>query len=283
MTDTLPHQDLSRHIESDVARALTEDNWAGDLTGMLVPPDRRASATIISRDDACLCGAAWVESAVRQLDPEAHVTWMAADGERIGENQVLCRIEGNARAILAAERTALNFLQLLSGIATTTAQYAEAVKGTAARVYDTRKTLPGLRQAQRYAVRTGGGFNHRFGLSDAILIKENHIAATGGIGAALRNAQQYTGIASFIEIEVETLSELDEALQHGARLILLDNMSLADMREAVRMAAGRAELEISGGVTLSSIREMAEVGIQRISIGNLTKQVQPVDYSMRIA
>jgi len=283
LTDTLRQQDLRAHIESDVARALTEDNWAGDLTGMLVPPERSARATIISREDARLCGSAWVERAVMRLDPEARVTWAAADGDRIAENQSVCLIEGNARAILAAERTALNFLQLLSGIATRTARYVEAVAGTSARIYDTRKTLPGLRHAQRYAVRMGGGYNHRFGLSDAILIKENHIAAAGGIGAAMRDAHRYAASASFLQIEVETLSELNEALQHGARLILLDNMPVHEMREAVRMAAGRAELEISGGVTLETVRGMAEVGIQRISIGNLTKQILPVDYSMRIS
>jgi nicotinate-nucleotide pyrophosphorylase (carboxylating) len=270
---------------ADAARALREDAGDGDLTAALVPAGTRATARVLLREPAVLCGAAWAEAVVRQLDPQARIAWHGDEGGRCAADQVVLEIEGDARALLTAERTALNFLQLLSAVATRTAGYVEAVRGTRAAIVDTRKTLPGLRLAQKYAVRTGGGTNHRIGLYDAILIKENHIAAAGGVGAALRAAAQAGRRAKFVEIEVETLAQLDEALAHGARMILLDNMDLPMLREAVRRndAAGdaRAVLEISGGVTLDGVRALAETGVDRISVGALTKDIEAIDFSMR--
>ena len=265
----------------DVARALQEDLGGGDLTAGLIDPARRARARILAREAAVLCGAPWVEAAVRQLDPQARVTWLVAEGQHCTADQVVVEIEGQAEALLSAERTALNFLQLLSGVATKTAVYVQAVDGTRAQIVDTRKTLPGLRLAQKYAVRTGGGTNHRIGLYDAVLIKENHIAAAGGIVPVLQAAARVAAQASFVEIEVETLAQLEEALNAGATMVLLDNMDLPTLREAVRLNAGRAILEISGGVTLSSVRALAETGVDRISIGALTKDVKAIDFSMR--
>ncbi len=268
---------------ADVARALAEDVGSGDLTAALIDPARRARARILAREAAVICGTPWVESALRALDPDVQLTWQVAEGQRCAPDQVVLEIEGSARALLSAERTALNFLQLLSAVATKTATYADVVAGTRARIVDTRKTLPGLRLAQKYAVRVGGGTNHRIGLHDAVLIKENHIAAAGGVTAVLRAAQQQVGArAAFIEIEVETLSQLTEALDAGATMVLLDNMPLPLLREAVRTNAGRAILEISGGVTLDGLRELAETGVDRISIGTLTKDVKATDFSMRL-
>jgi nicotinate-nucleotide pyrophosphorylase (carboxylating) len=270
---------------ADAARALREDAGDGDLTAALVPAGSRATARVLLREPAVLCGAPWAEAVVRQLDPQARITWHGAEGTPCAADEVVLEIEGDARALLTAERTALNFLQLLSAVATRTAGYVEAVRGTRAAIVDTRKTLPGLRLAQKYAVRTGGGTNHRIGLYDAILIKENHIAAAGGVSAALRAAAQAGRRAKFVEIEVETLAQLDEALAQGARMILLDNMDLATLRAAVRCndAAGdaRAVLEISGGVTLDSVRALAETGVDRISVGALTKDIKAIDFSMR--
>ncbi|MDM0115208.1 carboxylating nicotinate-nucleotide diphosphorylase [Variovorax sp. J22R133] len=270
---------------ADVRRALEEDAGDGDLTAALVPAARKARARVIVREAAVLCGAPWVEAVVAQLDPRASVTWHCGEGARCALDQAVLEIVGDARSLLTAERTALNFLQMLSAVATRTATYVDAVRGTRAQIVDTRKTLPGLRLAQKYAVRTGGGTNHRIGLYDAILIKENHIAAAGGVAAALRAASEVASQAKFVEIEVETLAQLDEALAHGARMVLLDNMDLPTLREAVRRndAAGdaRAVLEISGGVTLDSIRALAETGVDRISVGALTKDVKAVDFSMR--
>ncbi|HYP84915.1 carboxylating nicotinate-nucleotide diphosphorylase [Variovorax sp.] len=269
---------------ADAERALREDAGEGDLTAALVP-ERGATARVLLREDAVLCGAPWVEAVLRQLDPQVRLTWHAADGARCAAGQTVLQIEGSARALLTGERTALNFLQLLSAVASRTAVYVEAVRGTRAQIVDTRKTLPGLRLAQKYAVRAGGGVNHRIGLYDAILIKENHIAAAGGVRAALEAAQLAGQQASFVEIEVETLAQLDEALAHGARMVLLDNMDLPTLREAVRIndAAGEsaAVLEISGGVTLESVRALAETGVDRISVGALTKDVKATDFSMR--
>ena len=265
----------------DVTRALAEDLGGGDLTARLIDPARRTRARILAREAAVLCGAPWVEAAVRQLDPQARITWHVAEGARCTADQVVMETEGQARALLSAERTALNFLQLLSGVATKTAVYLQAVEGTRAQIVDTRKTLPGLRLAQKYAVRTGGGTNHRIGLFDAVLIKENHIAAAGGIVPVLQAAARVAAQAAFVEIEVETLAQLEEALNAGATMVLLDNMALPTLREAVRMNAGRAILEISGGVTLSSVRALAETGVDRISIGALTKDVKAIDFSMR--
>ncbi|GAB3768435.1 carboxylating nicotinate-nucleotide diphosphorylase [Ramlibacter monticola] len=267
---------------SDAARALAEDLGAGDLTASLVPAGRRARARVLARESAVICGAPWAEAALRQVDPGLQVQWLVGEGERCAADQVVLQVEGAARSLLTAERTALNFLQLLSAVATKTATYVEAVRGTRARIVDTRKTLPGLRLAQKYAVRTGGGLNHRIGLYDAVLIKENHIAAAGGVVPVLQAAQRVAGHASFIEIEVETLEQLREALEAGAKMVLLDNMDLPTLREAVRLNAGRAILEISGGVTLERLRELAETGVDRISIGTLTKDVKATDFSMRL-
>ncbi len=268
--------------QTDVARALAEDVGPGDLTAALVPAERRAHARILAREAAVVCGAPWVEAALRALDPSVQITWHVAEGQRCAPEQVVLEVQGQARALLSAERTALNFLQLLSAVATKTARYVEAVQGTRARIVDTRKTLPGLRMAQKYAVRTGGGTNHRIGLYDAVLIKENHIAAAGGVRAVLQTAQQFAARAKFIQIEVETLAQLHEALDAGATMVLLDNMDLPTLREAVRINAGRAVLEISGGVTLANLRALAETGVDRISIGTLTKDIEAIDYSMRL-
>jgi nicotinate-nucleotide pyrophosphorylase (carboxylating) len=236
---------------------------------------------VIAREKAVVCGGPWVVAAVREVDPQATIIWAVTEGQRCAPGQPVLEIRGNARALLTAERTALNFLQLLSGVATKTAAYVDVVRGTRAQIVDTRKTLPGLRLAQKYAVRTGGGTNHRIGLYDAVLVKENHIAAAGGVTAVLRAAADVAARADFIEIEVETLAQLEEALAAGAKMVLLDNMDLPTLREAVRINAGRAILEISGGVTLEGLRALAETGVDRISIGTLTKDVKATDFSMR--
>ena len=266
----------------DVARALQEDVGSGDLTAGLIDPARRARARVLARESAVICGAPWANAALRALDPSAQITWHVAEGQRCAPDQVVLEVEASARALLSAERTALNFLQLLSAVATKTATYVDAVRGTRAHIVDTRKTLPGLRLAQKYAVRVGGGTNHRIGLHDAVLIKENHIAAAGGVTAVLRAAAQVAAQAKFIEIEVETLAQLAEALDAGATMVLLDNMPVPLLHEAVRINAGRAVLEISGGVNLESVRALAETGVDRISIGALTKDVKATDFSMRL-
>jgi nicotinate-nucleotide pyrophosphorylase (carboxylating) len=273
---------IAELARADAARALAEDVGAGDLTAALVDPARRARARVLAREPAVICGAPWAEAALRQVDPALQVRWLVGEGERCAADQVVLEVEGAARSLLTAERTALNFLQLLSAVATKTASHVEAVHGTRARIVDTRKTLPGLRLAQKYAVRTGGGTNHRIGLYDAVLIKENHIAAAGGVTPVLQAAQRVAGEASFIQIEVETLAQLQEALAAGARMILLDNMDLPTLREAARLNAGRAILEISGGVTFERLRALAETGVDRISIGGLTKDVKATDFSMRL-
>ncbi len=262
---------LNEEINRNVSAALAEDVGAGDLTASLVPGERRVKATVISREAGVLCGTAWFDECVRRCDPTAKVTWQGADGDRIAANQLLCEIEGNGRALLTAERSALNFLQLLSAVASKVRIYADAIAGTRAQVVDTRKTLPGLRIAQKYAVRAGGGGNHRLALWDAILIKENHIHAAGGIAQAMAAAKQVAEQAKdrckFIQIEVESLDELNQALNAGATMILLDNFSLDMMRDASRINAGRAILEASGNVTLETIRGIAETGVDRISGG----------------
>lgn len=273
---------IAELARADAARALAEDVGDGDLTAGLVDPALRAQARVLAREAAVICGGPWAEAAIRQVDPSIQVRWLVREGERCAPDQVVLELEGPARGLLTAERTALNFLQLLSAVATKTAQYVEAVRGTRAHIVDTRKTLPGLRLAQKYAVKTGGGTNHRIGLYDAVLIKENHIAAAGGVGAVLRAAQRVAARASFIQIEVETLAQLQEALEAGAKMILLDNMDLPTMREAVRITGGRASLEISGGVTFERLRALAETGVDRISIGALTKDVKATDFSMRL-
>ncbi len=276
---------VAQLARTDVARALQEDVATGDLTAALVNPAQRARARVLAREAAVICGQPWVDEAVRTLDPQARITWHVAEGQRCAPNQVVLEIEGHAQPLLTAERTALNFLQTLSAVATKTAHYVDLVAGTRARIVDTRKTLPGLRLAQKYAVKTGGGANHRLGLYDAVLIKENHIAAAGGVTAVLQRVQQTAPQAKFVQIEVETLAQLQEALDAGARMVLLDNMDLPTLREAVRLNAGHpkggAVLEISGGVNETTVRALAETGVDRISIGTLTKDVKAVDFSMR--
>ena len=270
-----------RALRANVDAALEEDVGSGDLTAGLIPAGQRSSAVIITREAAVLCGIPWAEACFRALDPTVSIDWRAAEGEAVAPGQALCRIEGDARALLTAERPALNFLQTLSATATLTHRYVEVVAGTRARILDTRKTLPGLRLAQKYAVRVGGGCNQRIGLFDGILIKENHILAAGGVRPALEAAFRIVPPGATIQVEVESLDELRVALEAGAKLILLDNFDLAMMRAAVELTAGRAELEASGGVNLESVRAIAETGVDRISIGGLTKDVRAVDLSMR--
>lgn len=274
-------EQLAIEIQRNVAAALAEDVGTGDLTAHLIPLGRPAHGTVVSREEAILCGRPWFEACFRVLDPAVEIAWTAQDGARVKDGEVLCEIRADTRALLTAERPALNFLQLLSGTATITRRYVDAVAGTTARIVDTRKTLPGLRLAQKYAVRAGGGTNHRMGLYDGVLIKENHIMAAGGVRRTLELARRVAGAASFVQIEVETLEQLREALDAGAKMILLDNMDLEEMREAVRVTAGRAELEASGGVVLDTVRAIAQTGVDRISIGVLTKDVISVDLSLR--
>lgn len=274
---------FKRQVQADVQRALAEDVAGGDLTAALVPAERMATATIICREAAVICGQPWVMEVLRQIAPSAQVVWHVVDGGRCTPGQKIVEISGRARDLLTAERTCLNFLQTLSAVATKTARYVDAVRGTRAAILDTRKTIPGLRVAEKYAVRCGGGKNHRMGLYDAILIKENHIAAAGGLTAAFRAAQQLADRAAFIQVEVETLKQLEEALQAGVTMVLLDNMPIETIRQAVQMAAGRCSLEISGGVTLDTLRALAETGVDRISVGALIKDIQAVDFSMRFS
>ena len=271
---------LPTEITVTVQRALAEDIGAGDLTAALIPVGTLARGKVISRERAVLCGIAWFEETFRQVDDRIHIQWQARDGDSLERDQLLCRLEGPARGLLTGERTALNFLQTLSGTATLVRRYVEAVQGTRAIILDTRKTLPGLRSAQKYAVRCGGANNHRMGLYDGILIKENHIMAAGGIAAAVRAAR--AGAARIpVEIEIEDLGQLREALAAGPDILLLDNFDLAGIREAVHITAGRAKLEASGGIDLIQVRAVAETGVDYISIGSLTKNLTAVDLSMR--
>ncbi len=270
--------------QADVTRALAEDVGTGDLTAGLIDLNRPAQAYVLAREAAVICGAPWAQAALQQVDPNIRAVWRVTEGQHCAADQVVLELHGAARALLTAERTVLNFMQLLSAVASKTASYVDAVNsvpGNRAQIVDTRKTLPGLRLAQKYAVRVGGGTNHRIGLYDAVLIKENHIAAAGGVSAVLARAAAVTPEAKFVEIEVETLAQLAEALDAGAKMLLLDNMSLAMLREAVSLNAGRAVLEVSGGVNMSTVREIAATGVDRISIGALTKDVQAIDFSMR--
>ena len=273
--------DLRELALRDVSLALAEDVGGGDLTAALIDAARPARARILARESAVICGTPWVEAAVLALDPKARLTWHVSEGQRCAPEQTVLTIEGLAQPLLSAERTALNFLQLLSAVATKTAVFVDAVAGTRAQIVDTRKTLPGMRLAQKYAVKTGGGVNHRIGLYDAVLIKENHIAAAGGVAQVLQRVRETAPQARFVEIEVETLTQLDEALACGATMVLLDNMDIPTLQEAVRRNAGRAVLEISGGVNLQTVRALAETGVDRISIGALTKDVKAIDFSMR--
>jgi nicotinate-nucleotide pyrophosphorylase (carboxylating) len=264
----------------NVQDALAEDIHAGDLTALLIPADETASATIISRENAIICGTPWTEACFLKIDPSLKITWLVDEGAMVSPDQTLCHLQGNARAILTAERAALNFLQTLSATATITRTYANAIQGTGAAVLDTRKTIPGLRDAQKYAVRIGGGQNQRLGLYDGILIKENHIAAAGGIPQAL-SAAKALGQSVSIQIEVETLDEFLQALNAGATSILLDNFDLPALQAAVQINQGRALLEASGNITLTNIRDVARTGVDRISIGSLTKHIKAVDLSLR--
>lgn len=273
--------DLADAVRRNVEAALAEDIGSGDLTAQLIPAAQTARAAIISREAAVLCGTAWFEACFRKLDANIEIRWFARDGEAVAARQTLAEINGNARAMLSAERPALNFLQTLSATATATRQYVEAVRSAHASIMDTRKTLPSLRVAQKYAVKCGGGKNQRTGLYDGILIKENHIMAAGGIREALAQAAKVAPPGASIQIEVESLDELEQALAAGAKLILLDNFDLETLRAAVKLAGARAELEASGGITLETVRTVAETGVQRISIGSLTKDIKAVDLSMR--
>ncbi len=273
--------ELTSAVESNVAAALAEDIGAGDWTAQLIPESADAVARVITRDDAVICGAPWFDACFRRLDPAIQIEWLVTEGAQARAGQTLVRVRGKARALLTGERTALNFLQMLSAVATLTRRYVEAVAGTRASIVDTRKTLPGLRLAQKYAVRTAGGTNHRIGLYDGVLIKENHIAAAGGIEAALTAAARIAPPGVWTQVEVENFAQLQAALAAGAKMILLDNMDTAQMSEAVRITAGRAQLEASGGVTLATVRAIALTGVDRISIGGLTKDVEAVDLSMR--
>ena len=275
------HSEVPGNLTHQVKCALEEDIGSGDRTARLIPEDRFATARVIVRERAVLCGSAWFEAAFSLLDARVQVQWQATEGQWLAPGQPVVRVSGPARALLTGERTALNFLQTLSGVATQTRRFVEAVAGTGARIVDTRKTLPGLRLAEKYAVRVGGGTNHRIGLFDGILIKENHVAAAGGIVPAVRRALEQAPPGVFVQVEVETLEELEQALAAGAPMILLDNMTPAQQHESVRRAAGRASLEASGGVTLESVRAIAATGVDRISVGSLTKDVNAVDFSMR--
>jgi nicotinate-nucleotide pyrophosphorylase (carboxylating) len=272
---------LQSAFESNLLAALLEDVGSGDLTGELIPADVRVTARVIVREDAVLCGAPWFEGVMLALDQNTDVDWRYAEGDLMLAGTEVCLIEGAARSLMTAERAALNFLQLMSGVATATRSYVDAVAGTKAAILDTRKTLPGLRQAQKYAVRVGGGQNQRMALFDGILIKENHIAACGGITPALA-AAKLIGDGVSVQVEVENLAELHEALDSGATSILLDNFDQDLMRKAVELNKGRALLEASGGVNLASVRAIAETGVDRISIGGLTKDIRAIDYSLRV-
>ncbi len=275
-------ESLQPSIQDEVRRALAEDVGSGDITAALIPADRQARATIISREPATLCGTAWADEVFRQVDPQISVEWLAADGDRLEPNQPFCLLSGPARGLLTGERCALNFIQTLSATATRSRYFADLVEGTGVKLLDTRKTLPGLRLAQKYAVTCGGCHNHRIGLFDAFLIKENHIAACGGIQAAVSQARALAP-GKPVEVEVESLEELRQALEAGADIIMLDELSHEDMRTAVSITAGRAGLEASGGINEANLRSVAETGVDYISIGSLTKDVKAVDLSLRLS
>ena len=269
-------------IERDVRRALQEDLGSGDVTADLLPEGRAARARVITRQPAIICGQAWFDACFHLVDADVSVEWLVAEGDRVSAGQTLCHVAGRARALVSAERSALNFLQTLSATATTTATYVEAIRGTRTRILDTRKTLPGLREAQKYAVRTGGGENHRMGLHDAILLKENHILAAGSLTSAVTLARKLHP-AILLEVEVETFGELREALSAGVDRIMLDEFELEELVQAVAEVDGRVPLEVSGGVGIERVRAIAETGVDYISIGALTKDVKAVDLSMRLS
>jgi len=272
------------YVARTVATALAEDIGTGDLTAQLIPADKRSRATVITREDAVMCGRAWVDEVFRQVEPSVQITWSAADGDRVKPNQVIFTAAGPARALLTGERNALNFLQTLSGVATITRKYVDAVAGTQCRILDTRKTIPGLRLAQKYAVRCGGGTNHRIGLFDAILVKENHIAAAGSIAAAVAAARKLNNKV-LLEVEVESLDQLQQALDAKVDRVLLDNFTHEDMRKAVSTTRAHRNagitLEASGNMSLETLRAVALTGVDFISVGALTKHVRALDLSMR--
>ncbi|MEA5669009.1 carboxylating nicotinate-nucleotide diphosphorylase [Stenotrophomonas sp. ATCM1_4] len=279
----LPHPPLAppqEQIDADVARALAEDIGSGDVTAALLP-DSADIAYLLCKQDAVIAGRPWFDATHRALDPEVKIHWRVLEGDRVSAGTVLATLEGRSRSLVSAERTSLNFLQTLSGTATITARHVEAVAGTGARILDTRKTLPGLRLAQKYAVRCGGGDNHRIGLFDTVMLKENHIRAAGSLGAAVRAARAQQPTLPLV-VEVEDLQQLEQALAAGCERILIDDFSPAMRREAVRIAAGRIPLEVSGSVDLSVLRSIAEDGVDCISIGGLTKHVQAIDLSLKL-
>ncbi|MDR6934927.1 carboxylating nicotinate-nucleotide diphosphorylase [Luteibacter sp. 3190] len=278
LADALPSK---TEILADVERAFAEDIGPGDATADLLDPKATATAVLTCREDAVLCGSPWFDACFRKLDPDVRIEWLANDGDRVAAGSPICRLAGNARALVTAERSALNFLQLLSSTATVTAQYVDAIAGTRTRVLDTRKTIPGLRRAQKYAVRCGGGTNHRIGLFDAMMLKENHIIAAGGIPAAVRAARNTHPTLPLI-VEVENLDELAQAVQAGADRALLDNFTPAMLAEAVAYTAGRIPLEVSGNVEIDTIRAIAEAGVDFISSGALTKHIRAIDLSLRL-
>ena len=286
MTDQQPQESRLRDtnfrgdIERAVEQAISEDVGSGDATAGLIGEEVLAHAHIVTREQCTVCGSAWLDEVFRQLDPRISVQWHVSDGDHVAARTTICDLRGPARPLLTGERTALNFLQTLSAVATKTRTYVRAVSGTRAAILDTRKTIPGLRLALKYAVKTGGGVNHRIGLYDGILIKENHIAAAGGVAEVLAKTREINS-AIPIQIEVENIEQLQQAIASGAKLILLDNFSNEQMAEAVKVTAGRAELEASGGITLDNVREVAETGVDRISIGDLTKDIEAIDLSMR--
>jgi nicotinate-nucleotide pyrophosphorylase (carboxylating) len=272
---------LAADITQSVALALAEDIGSGDITAQLIPENQQASARVITREDCIFCGKAWVDEVFRQIDPEVVIDWQVSDGRAVAANSTLFTIQGKARSLLTGERAALNFVQTLSGTATISHHYAQQVAHTQVKLLDTRKTIPGLRTAQKYAVTCGGCHNHRIGLYDAFLIKENHIAACGGIANAISNAHQIAP-GKPVEVEVETFAELDQALAAGADIIMLDNFSIEDMKKAVVINAGRAKLEASGNINEQTLVPTAETGVDFISIGGLTKHCRAVDLSMRV-
>ena len=284
MHNQLDPKYLALEVKRNVAAALAEDlggnNASGDISASLIPQDQQANATVITREDGVFCGKAWVDETIQQVDPNIAIQWHVEDASTLAANQTLFTLTGSARSLLTVERTMLNFVQLLSGTATRTADYVALIDGHKAQLLDTRKTVPGLRLAQKHAVRCGGGSNHRIGLFDAFLLKENHVAAAGGIAPAIRLAQA-SHPGKTIEVEVETLDELDQATQAGADIALIDNFSIADTEEAVRRSAGKILLEASGGIEIDSINKIAATGVDFISSGDLTKSVVPLDLSMR--
>lgn len=284
MTKTKPDQILLDDLQQSVAAALAEDVGGGDLSAALVPADRQSTARVVSRQDCILCGQAWFDEVYRQIDRSIEINWLQTDGEQVTADTVVCELSGSARTLLTGERSALNFLQLLSASASAARKYVDAVAGTGAVILDTRKTLPGLRRAQKYAVRCGGAQNHRMGLYDAILIKENHIAAAGSIQAAIAAADRHTS-GILIEVEVESLEQMRQAMAAGASRLLLDNFANVELADAVALRASHAkdvQLEASGGITLANVRSVAATGVDYISVGALTKDVAAVDFSMQI-